>query len=126
MDQNMRFEAPKDLNGIVEIQGRDRKYNFKRGQLKSLVAKLSEAYAKSTGDMDAMNAVFDDFLAFTKISDPLLVKNLRANTTDIVDRLYAADPSIANATMPTTLRGFYMLRHRELLRAWHEEADQEN
>lgn len=126
MDQNMRFEAPKDLSGIMVIQGRDREYHFKRGQVKSLLAKLSEAYAKSAGDMDAMNAVFDDFLAFTKISDPLLVKNLRANTTDIVDRLYAEDPSIANATMPATLRGFYMLRHRELLRAWHEEADQEN
>lgn len=126
MDQNMRFEAPKDLNGIIVIQGRDREYRFKRGQVKSLIAKLSEAYAKSVGDMDAMNAVFDDFLTFTKILDPLAAKNLRANTTDIVERLYAEDPSIASATMPATLRGFYMLRHRELLRAWHEEADQEN
>lgn len=121
----MRFESPKDVNGRVKIPGRDREYIFKRGQLKSLVAKLSEAYAKSSGDMDAMNAVFDDFLAFMKIEDPLLVKNLRAYTTDIVDKLYSADPRLSSTTMPGILRGFYMIRHRELLRAWQVEGVQE-
>lgn len=125
MDSNMRFESPKDMNGKVELPGRDRNYIFKRGQLKSLVAKLSEAYAKSSGDMDSMNATFDDFLAFMKIDDPLLIKNLRAYTTDIVDRLYAADPRLSSTTMPGILRGYYMLRHRELLRAWQAEGAQE-
>lgn len=121
----MQFNSPKDLNRTVEIPGRDRTYIFKRGQLKSLTAKLSEAYSESMGDMGAMNALLDDFVSFMKIEDPLLERNLRSYTTDIVDRVYASDPLIASVPTQSALLGAYRLRHRALMREWQAEGVQE-
>lgn len=117
---SLQFNQPKDQTELTFF-GSKEKYTFTRGQLKSLNAKLSEAYAKSKGDRDAMNAKFDEFVAGMNLTDHVAINNLRAISTSSVEKLYVADPKIASAS-PVTIRGFYMLRHRELVRQWHEEA----
>lgn len=117
---DLQFNQPKDQTELTFF-GSKENYTFTRGQLKSLNAKLSEAYAKAKGDRDAMNVKFDEFVAGMNMTDRVAINNLQAISTDSVEKLYVADPRIISAS-PTTSKGFYMLRHRELVRQWHEEA----
>lgn len=107
------FNKPKDQK-YGEFVGSKQTYRIKRGHFKGLMVKLSKAYAESKGNSESMNTVLDEFTRILKMDDPLATRNLRAKSTDVIEQLYAADPTIANAST-ITLGGRYLLRHRELV-----------
>lgn len=107
------FNKPKDQK-YGEFVGSKQTYRIKRGHFKGLMVKLSKAYAESKGNSESINTVLDEFTRILKMDDPLATRNLRAKSTDVIEKLYAADPTIANAST-ITLGGRYLLRHRELV-----------
>ncbi|MFJ2621370.1 hypothetical protein [Glutamicibacter sp. NPDC087344] len=111
-------ENTQDADELLPIIGSTRTLNLTRGQHKALISKLSLAYAESLGDRESMVRILEDLAARMQITDRVAFNELQARTVDAIERAYAADPDIASASLATSRNAFYLLRHRQLERAW--------
>lgn len=107
-----------DDNELLPIIGSARTLNLTRGQHKALMSKLSLAYAESLGDRESMVRILEDLAVRMQITDRVAFNELNARTVDAIERAYAADPDIASAGLAASRKAFYLLRHRQLERAW--------